>query len=128
MAIKFCNNAEGVFSKAIDSTRSAWNLSYLNERFYETYEVFENTLAKIRSEEMSREELQEQWENYWMNRHTDEQSPDEEPLLGQSRNYSFGNDLFGSIYDVYGAEVLFDCVRHPLKAVEYFRQIVANKK
>jgi len=128
LAIKFCNNAEGVFSKAIDSTRSAWNLSYLNERFDETYEVFENTLAKIRSGEMSGEELEEQWGKYWLNRHTDEQSPDEEPLLGQSRNYSFGNDLFGSIYDVYGAEALFDCVRHPLKATEYFRQIVAIKK
>ena len=128
LAIKFCNNAEGVFSKAIDSTRSAWNLSYLNERFYETYEVFENTLEKIRSGEMSREDVAMQWENYWMNRHTDEQSPDEEPLLGQSRNYSFGNDLFGAIYDAYGAETLFDCVRHPLKSVEYFKQIVAGKK
>ena len=128
MAIKFCNNAEGVFSKAIDSTRPAMKLDYLNERFYETYKVFENTLEKIRSGEMSRDDVALQWENYWTNLHTDEQSPDEQPLLGQSRNYSFGNDLFGTIYDVYGAETLFDCVKHPLKAVEYFRQIVASKK
>ena len=128
LAIKFCNNAEGVFSKAIDSTRSAWKLDYLNERFYETYKVFESTLEKIRSGEMSREDVGMQWEEYWTNLHTDEQSPDEQPLLGQSRNYSFGNDLFGAIYDVYGAETLFDCVRHPLKAVEYFRKIVADKK
>jgi len=128
LAVKFCNNAEGVFSKALDSTRSGMQMNYLNERFYETYEVFETTLEKLRAGEMSREELGEQWENYWGRTHTDEQSLDEEPLLGQSRRYSFGNDMFGSIYDVYGAETLFDCVRHPLKASELFKQIVASRK
>jgi len=37
-------------------------------------------------------------------------------------------DEFGSIYDAYGIETLFDCVKHPLKAAEYFRQIVADIK
>ena len=130
LAIKFCNNAEGIFSKALDSTRPVMSgsINYLNERFYETLEVFENTLEKIRSGEMNRDGLSKQFEDYWMNMRTEEQGPDEQPLLTQSRIYSFGNDFFGAIYDVYGVETLFDCVKHPLKAVEYFKQIVAGKK
>ena len=130
LAIKFTNNAEGVFSKALDSTRPAWKdftMNYLNERFYDAYDVFESTLKKIRSGEMNEDDVAKQLQDYWMNMRTEEQSPDEQPLLNQSLMYSFGNDLFGSIYDVYGAETLFDCIRHPLKAVEYFRQIVADK-
>ena len=131
LAIKFTNNAEGVFSKALDSTRPAWKgftMNYLNERFYDAYEVFKSTLEKISSGEMNEDDVVKQLQDYWMNMRTEEQNPDEQPLLTQSLMYSFGNDLFGSIYDVYGAETLFDCVRHPLKAAEYFRQIVASKK
>lgn len=130
LAVKFCNNAEGVFSKALDSTRPVMDgsMDYLNGRFYEAYEVFESTLEKIRSGEMDIYDVENHIEDYWMSLHTKEQSPDEKPLLKQSLEYSFGNDLFGAIYDVYGAETLFDCVRHPLKAVEYFRQIVASKQ
>jgi len=131
LAIKFTNNAEGVFSKAIDSARPAWKgftMNYLNERFYDAYDVFESTLEKICSGEMNEADVAKQFQDYWMNMHTEEQSPDEQPLLTQSLVYSFGNDLFGAIYDVYGAETLFDCIRHPLKAADFFRQIVASKK
>jgi hypothetical protein len=130
LAVKFCNNGEGVFSKPLDSTRPAMggSMNYLNERFYEAYEVFESTLEKIRSGELGMDDIGIQIENYWESLHTKEQSRDEKPLLNQSLVYSFGNDLFGAIYDVYGAETLFDCVRHPLKAAEYFRQIVVSKK
>ena len=132
LAIKFCNNAEGTISKAIDNTYPKneglddFSIRYLNNHFEETFRVFENTLSDIRSNKMSKDEVFKHIEEYWWNPYTEEQNRDEEPLLKQTRMYSFGNDLFGSIYDVYGKETLFDCVRHPLKAVEYFKCIMGN--
>ena len=129
LAVKFCNNAKGTISKEIYNNRpvneglDAFSMNYLNERFYECLEVFEDTLKKIRLNEMNKEDVFKQLEDYWWNPYTDEQSRDDKPLLKHSRIYSFGNDLYGAIYDAFGSEILFDCIIHPLKAVEYFNTI-----
>ena len=126
LAIKFCNNAKGVISKPIwdaspvNQGIDSFTMDYLNARFEEACDVFFDTLDKIRSGKMDKDGVMAHFDDYWWNRHTEEQSKDEKALLDQSLFYSFGNDLYGSIYDVYGAEVLFDCVRNPLKTVEYF--------
>ena len=132
LAIKFCNNAKGAVSKAIDDLHPVneglddFSINYLNEHFDETMKVFKDTLIDIRSGKMNKEEMYKQFEDYWWNPYTEDQNFGDEPLLKQSRIYSFGNDLFGTIYDVYGAETLFDCVRHPLKAVEYFKLAIGK--
>jgi len=134
LAVKFCNNAKGAISKPIDGSRPAneglddFSMNYLNERFDEALTVFEHTLADIRAGKMNDRDVFKQFEEYWWNPYTEEQNRDEEPLLKQSRIYSFGNDLFGAIYDTFGAETLFDCVRNPLKAVEYFKRIYGDKR
>jgi len=133
LAIKFCNNAQGAISKAIDADcpinegLDAFSIAYLNERFDEDFEVFEDTLDSIRAGKMDKDTVFKQFEEYWWNPYTDEQSRDEEPLLKQSRMYTFGNDLFGAIYDAHGNEKLFECVRNPLQAVEYFKQIIEKR-
>lgn len=129
LAVKFCNNAQGVISKAIDSDApvndglDAYSMKYLNEHFDEARGVFFDTLEKIRADEIGQSDISKQHEEYWLNLYADGQAASEEPLLKQAKMYSFGNDLFGSIYDAYGAKVLFECVRQPLKAVEYFKLI-----
>ncbi len=131
LAIKFCNNAKGRFSKpiysqtAINEGLDEFSMNYLNNRFEESWTIFEETLADIRIGKMSKEDVFKQIEDYWWNPYAEGQKENEAPLLKQSRMYSFGNDLYGSIYDVYGSDVLFDCVRHPLKALECFRSIYA---
>ena len=129
LAIKFCNNAQGVFSKALDASKplndglDAYSMDYLNQRFDESYRVFEETLEKIRAGAISEEEIFQQFNDFWLKFHVEGQNPDDPPALKQPRMYSFGNDLYGTIYDAYGLETMFDCVRHPLKAVECFKAI-----
>ena len=47
-------------------------------------------------------------------------------ILAHEVFYTFGNDLYGSIYDIYGKAVLFECVRNPLKALELFKVITKD--
>jgi len=101
-------------------------MNYLNGRFEEAYKVFKDTLADIRAGTMTKNDVFKQLEDYWWNVYTDEQSRDEKPVLKQSRIYSFGNDLYGAIYDAYGLDLLFDCVRNPLRAVECFENITGK--
>ena len=130
LAVKFCNNAKGAVSKPlyanlpVNECLDEFSMEYLNSRFYEALGVFKESLSDIRAGKMKNEDIYEQFNKYWWNPYTEEQSRDEEPLLKQSLIYSFGNDLFGVIYDAFGADILFDCVRHPLKTVEYFEQAV----
>jgi len=129
LAIKFCNNAQGRFSKAIDSGApvneglDAFSMDYLNSRFDQDWVIFEQTLADIHTGKMTKDDVFEQLNAYWWNPYTEEQSKGDRPLLKQSKMYTFGNDLYGSIYDAFGKEALFDCIRHPRKAVECFRSI-----
>lgn len=134
LAIKFCNNAKGVISKPLYEDRpindglDAFTMDYLNARFNEACAVFLDVSNKLSLGEMSKDDMMEHLRNYWWNRHTEEQGGSEEARLQQSLFYSFGNDLYGSIYDVYGAEVLFDSVRNPLKAVGLFKVIIKAKR
>jgi len=132
LAVKFCNNAKGAISKAIDDNRpvneglDSFSMDYLNECFSESLKIFKDTLIDIRAGKMNADDVSNQLKNYWWNLYTEEQNPAEEPLLKHSRIYSFGNDLFGTIYDIYGKETLFDCVRNPLKAVKYFECVIGK--
>lgn len=126
LAIKFCNNAKGAFSKPIYTDRRIneglddFSMKYLNEHFEESFEIFSKTLKNIRSGKTTKNDIEEQFNNFWWNPYLPEQSRDEDPLLKQTRIYSFGNDLFGIIYDAYGLDTLFDCVRNPVKTLQYF--------
>ncbi len=123
LAIKFCNNAEGIVSKRIDEHLSA-NIGIsamyvLNKHFEEHFNLFNDTVRKIRSKEIALEEIDEQFQSYWWNPHLYE---NEVQFLSQTPIYSFGNEIFGCIFDAFGLEVLFECFYHPVKAIEYFNK------
>jgi len=126
LAIKFCNNAQGTISKPIynhlpvNAGLDAFTMEYLNGKFNEAWVVFQKTLSSIRAGKMNKNDVWAHLMNYWYSFHTDYQQPNEAPLLQQSLAYSFGNDLYGTIYDAFGKNVLFDCVRHPEKVLDTF--------
>lgn len=132
LAIKFCNNAQGIISKCLYEDRpanlglDAFSMDYLNGKFDDALSVFKKTLADIRDGTISRDEVEQQFKDYWLNFHTEEQQAEETPRLSHPLLYSFGNDLFGAIYDAYGKEILFDCVRHPLKVIDYFEHLTKH--
>ena len=123
MAVKFCNNAEGILSQRIDPALKP-NIALpafplLNLHFPEHFTLFCNTVARLGAGTMTREEMEEQLDVYWRNPLL---YPAESKFLEQTPIYSFGSELFGTIYDAFGLEAVFDCFCHPLKTVSYFNR------
>ncbi|QEE15604.1 DUF5700 domain-containing putative Zn-dependent protease [Promethearchaeum syntrophicum] len=114
LAVKYCNNAEGILSKRFNSDITPnlgldpFSWEYLNNDFQNTFKAFKEHLEQIRSGEISnQEELMGLFHKYWMNAHTDEQDRSDSPQLKQSRFYSFGNELWGTIQDVFGKSKVY---------------------
>ncbi|QTA37535.1 hypothetical protein JYK00_07310 [Thermosipho ferrireducens] len=121
LAVKYCNNAEGVLSKSIyDGPKNvgldSFTWEYLNNDFDNTMRQFKKTIEDIRNNVIkSREELEKHIAEYWMNPYMDGQSKDEIPRLKHFRLYSFGNDIWGIIHDCFGKETVYDTVKNPGK-------------
>lgn len=128
LAVKYCNNAEGVLSKSIYSGRKNIGLDdftwkYLNEDFYNTMIHFKNEINDIRNNNIkSVEELNKHILRYWMNPYTDDQNQNEIPKLKHFRLYSFGNDIWGIIHDCFGKEAVFETLRNPESFPEMYNK------
>ena len=119
LAVKYCNNAQGVLSKAmypntpVNIGLDEFSWKYLTDDFDQTFEMFKKHLSMIKNGEISsREQLMGVFQQYWMNAKTSEQTPDEPPRLKQSRFYSFGNELWGLLHDTYGLEKVYAIINN----------------
>ncbi len=123
LAIKFCNNAEGVVSKKLDNHLNANigipAMSILNNHFKEHFNLFNDTIKRIKQNSITASEIDEQFKSYWWNPYL---YKDENPFLTQTPIYSFGNEIFGCIFDAFGMEILFECFYNPAKVIEYFNK------
>ena len=124
LAIKFCNNAEGVVSKRIDNHLNA-NIGVpaipiLNNHFEEHFNLFNDTIKRIKQSSITANEIEEQFRSYWWNPYL---YKNETVFLDQTPIYSFGNEIFGSIFDAFGIEIMFECFYNPAKTIEYFNKI-----
>ncbi len=119
LAVKYCNNAQGVISKSIYAGKKNIGLDnftwdYLNNDFYNTMDKFKDSINKIRDNKIkSPEELTKHMLEYWMNPYTDEQAKTEIPKLKHFRLYSFGNDIWGIIHDCFGKKAVFETLKNP---------------
>lgn len=123
LAIKFCNNAEGVVSKRIDNHLNANigipAMSILKNHFKEHFNLFNDTIKRIKQNSITSSEIDEQFRLYWWNPYL---YKDEIAFLDQTPIYSFGNEIFGCIFDAFGIEILFECFYNPARAIEYFNK------
>lgn len=123
LAIKFCNNAEGIVSKRIDNHLNANigipAISVLNNHFEEHFNLFKDTIKRIKQKSVTASEIDEQFRSYWWNPYL---YKNEVAFLDQTAIYSFGNEIFGTIFDAFGTEILFECFYNPTKAIEYFNR------
>ena len=129
LAVKYCNNAEGTLSKRYDPNTAPnlgldpFSWEYLNNDFQNTFETFKKHLERIRAGEISnQEELMGLFQEYWMNEHTDEQDSSDSPKLKQSRFYSFGNELWGTIQDVFGKSKVYWLFNNLSEFVQTFNE------
>lgn len=127
LAIKFTNNAQGVLSKRFQPDKPANlgldidSIEYLNNHFDVTYAEFQRTIADIRRGKVkTAEEVRELLVGYWFNLYAEGQNKEEVPQLKQSRLYAMGNDLWGTLYDVYGMDKLYEILTHPETFIDNF--------
>ncbi len=119
LAVKYCNNAEGVLSKSIyegpkNIGLDPFTWKYLNNDFEATMVHFKKNIDDIRSHKIStRDELTNEVVNYWMNSYIEGQSKRDIPKLKHFRLYSFGNDIWGIIHDCFGREKVFETLINP---------------
>jgi len=119
LAVKYCNNAEGNLSKKIYDGEAnigldkfSWN--YLNNDFDETFKMFKKHIAMIRNGDIKDAQgVENLFFSYWMDSHTKDQDKSEVGKLKQLRLYSFGNELWGVIHDVFGKEKVFETIKNP---------------
>lgn len=138
LAIKFTGNARGVLSKQLHPEEPANlgldgpSIAYANERFDQNFLEFQKTISRIRAREIKTvDEVRNVLVSYWFDLHTDEQSKEEVPKLKQPKLYAFGNDLWGTLYDVFGMDVLYQTLNHPEMFAEKFNlalRILGNEK
>ncbi|TVP94554.1 MAG: hypothetical protein EA374_06565 [Acholeplasmatales bacterium] len=117
LAVKYCNNAEGVLSKALYGGPKNIGLDpftwrYLNDDFDKTFKHFKATRKAIKDGHFTREDFQTDLRTYWMHPYTDQRDTNDTPDLKQFRLYSLGNDLWGVIHDAFGKEKVYATLRN----------------
>lgn len=121
LAVKFCNNAEGVLSRRLDRSLppnlGVPSISLLNEHFPEHFQLFCDTVGRIKTGEFTGKDMERQWEQVWMNPYLYGEKP-----LDQLALYSFGNELYGCVYDHFGLEAVYECFWHPQRLIGYFNR------
>ena len=127
LAIKFTNNVQGFLSKKrfLDRKENVgldeFSIQYLNKEFDNTWREFKSDIYKIRHGKINTlQEVNKRISSYWLNCFIEGQEYLEIPKLKQSRYYTFGNEIWGTIYDVYGMETLYYVVNHPEEGIAYF--------
>lgn len=119
LAVKYCNNAEGILSKSIyngvkNKGLDSFTWKYLNDDFYNTMTHFRKDISNIRNNNIkSVDELDKLMTEYWMNPYTEDQNKNEIPKLKHFRLYSFGNEIWGVIHDCFGKNAVFETLRNP---------------
>ncbi len=132
LAVKYCNNAEGVISKAIyqgpkNIGLDSFSWDYLNNDFDDTIRHFKDSITQIRNNDIKNlEDLEKHLLGYWLNPYTRDQKPGEIAKLKQSRLYSLGNDIWGVIHDCFGRDVVYDTLLNPQKFIPVFNRAMQN--
>jgi hypothetical protein len=119
LAIKYCNNGDGTLTKKIFNEEAfadldEYTIAYLKNDFKEIYKNFKKQIEMCRKREIKTlENLSVYLQDYWMTLHTPSQDKNEVPRLYQSRNYTFGCEIWGLIHDVYGKWKVFELLKNP---------------
>lgn len=121
LAVKFCNNAQGVLSKPLEPEKApnqgVLAVAELNGHFEEHFRLFNDTVRRLAAGELAEADVERQFEDYWMNPYL--YGPE---MLEQTPVYSFGNELYGVVYDAFGLEELYRCVGEPLELIRRFNE------
>lgn len=121
LAVKFCNNAEGVVSKRLEPgeapNQGVPAIAELNRHFPEHFRLFCGTVRRIAAGELTQEDVDRQFGEYWFNAYLYG-----DRMLEQTPVYSFGSELYGCVYDAFGLDAVYECFYHPARLISYFNR------
>ncbi|XCP84771.1 DUF5700 domain-containing putative Zn-dependent protease [Roseburia hominis] len=127
LAIKFTNNAQGLLSKKMYEDLSSnigldkESIAYLNLELEQSFSELKGTIQKIHMGEIkTRDEVDTLICEYWLSLYHQEEPGGVEKLLAQPRLYTMGNEIWGTIFDVYGMDELYRIVNEPKECLEKF--------
>lgn len=133
LAVKFNNNALGTLSKAFRPDRKvnlimdmpSWK--FLEEDLDSMFEHLRSDVKRIEEKHLSMDEVADLFKEYWMTPDAESGKTGEKMTLSQYRVYYMGNEIFGTLYDNYGRDELFDIIRHPENIAEKFNAVTEEK-
>ena len=135
LAVKYCNNAVGVLSKNIypdlpeNIGLDAFSWQYLNDDFENTFDTFKKHIHMIRTGEIkNKEAVKKILNDYWFNTEVENQDSSDIPDLKYGRLYSFGNELWGTIHDVFGKEKVYELLYDLKSVIPTFNDAVVQLK
>ncbi|NBI05399.1 DUF5700 domain-containing putative Zn-dependent protease [Senegalia massiliensis] len=129
LAVKYCNNGQGILTKKIYNDLEqnvgmdtfTWN--YLRDEFYDIFNEFKSQIQLIRIGKIKDlDDIKEIISEYWLNSCTKLQEKEEVPKLKHSKNYYFGNEIWGLIHDIYGKEKVFEVLKKPKEFPKEFNK------
>lgn len=113
LAVKYCNNAQGILSQNLHPDMPNVGLdpdswTYLMDDFPHAFDRFIDTIRRIRGGDLcTHGDLMDELNSYWHNPDVlDEHG--EVQRFKHSRIYSMGNEIWGVIHDVFGKERVFE--------------------
>lgn len=119
LAMKYCNNGEGVLTNKIYSERDflgtnkpSWE--YMVKDFSNIYNRFRDVIHKISIGIIENEsQLMQEFVDYWL------RTKEDTIELLQTRNYYFGMEIMGLMHDYYGTEEVFKLL---LDSKQFFKK------
>ncbi len=75
---------------------------------------------------LTHKDFQNELQEYWMSLYSEGKDKHRKPDLMQFRLYSFGNDLWGVIHDVFGKDKVYETFRHLITFVDVYNEAVTK--
>lgn len=133
LAIKFCNNFEGILNKKIYESLPAnigmdkSTFAFYRQDFPNMLPIFLDHLIQLEKSDADEDKLMELI-NYWRDPYQPDEDRSQAPKLLQSPNYYMGSEIYGMIYDLIGKENLYGAIKHPETITPLIRECLKAKK
>ncbi len=125
LAIKFCNNYEGKLTSRLYTNEISdcvkKSLDYYLKNFDTIYLSLIDDIKKIRNKEYSNlAEVRKLFHSHYFYTDVEKNGEVIENYLLQPITYFLGADLWGLIFDIYGKEIMFECLKNPTQFFTFY--------
>jgi hypothetical protein len=126
LAVKYCNNYDGILTKKIYDNEidiHANSYNYYRDNFDDIYQKFKNDIRLLRSGEVkSLNDFASLFMKNYNYTNAKINGQMKVNYLGQPITYHLGADIWGLIHDIYGREKVFELLKDTTSFFEYYNK------